>query len=324
MKKGDKNAEMDISFGWLFAIIVGATILALVIFGVAKAIKTSSYAQQTAGAKELGVLLNPLETGFESLSSTPLTTNVETRIYNKCDNFGDFGKQKISISEYSFKNWPPPGIAVSFENKYIFSDEIVEGKNFYVFSKPFEYPFKITDLIILTSADKKYCFNKAPEKIKEEIMQIGQANLASNCTSPDYKDYIKICFEGGSGCKIKVNADRGEVEKNGDTLYFATLENNFDEKDYSLIYAAIFSDKDIYECQIKRLTKRASSLAEIYKEKAFLMSQRGCTSGAETDLEIFISQLESVQDSSGFSTQGIKYLIEDIKQQNENSMCRLW
>ena len=74
-----------------FCNIVGAVILILTIFGATKVIKTGTQEQQVVGAKELGILLNPLETGFESATSTPLSVPVETRIYNGCDNFGNFG-----------------------------------------------------------------------------------------------------------------------------------------------------------------------------------------------------------------------------------------
>ena len=42
----NKKGQLNISFGWLFAIIVGATILVLVIFGVTKIVKTSQQEQQ--------------------------------------------------------------------------------------------------------------------------------------------------------------------------------------------------------------------------------------------------------------------------------------
>jgi hypothetical protein len=40
---------------------------------------------------------------------------------------------------------------------------------FYVFSTPFEMPFKIADLIYITSTKDKYCFISPPEDIEEEL-----------------------------------------------------------------------------------------------------------------------------------------------------------
>ena len=72
------------------------------------------------------------------------------------------------MAQKDFNKWGDVSVDVGFENKYIFSDREVEGKKFYVFSKPFEFPFKVTDLIYMTSSLKKYCFVNAPEDIEEE------------------------------------------------------------------------------------------------------------------------------------------------------------
>ena len=104
----NKKGDLNLSFGWLFAIIVGAVILILAIYGATKVIKTGQSEEQAVGAKELGILLNPLETGFESAISTPLVLRVETRIFNTCSVSGNFGKQGIQTSEFSFKKWSSP------------------------------------------------------------------------------------------------------------------------------------------------------------------------------------------------------------------------
>ena len=84
----NKKAYLQISFAWLFAIIVGAFILFLAIYGVTKLIKTEETTQEARTGKEISVLLNPLETSFETGKTTSLTLPIETRIYNKCNNYG--------------------------------------------------------------------------------------------------------------------------------------------------------------------------------------------------------------------------------------------
>src|SRR3989344_8337910 len=199
MNKIKKRGQLNLSFGWLFAIIIGASILSLTIFGISKLVKNSNQEQQIIGAKELGIILNPLETSFESASSTPLKTSIETRIKNSCELFGNFGEQGISLSEFSFNKWEPYGTEIKFENKYIFSKEIVEGENFYIFSKPFEFPFKVSNLFYLTSTNEKYCFNEAPKEIEEEIIKLGQINLQANCSTTNKEEITKICFSPNFG-----------------------------------------------------------------------------------------------------------------------------
>ncbi|MEK6817763.1 MAG: hypothetical protein AABX80_03090 [Nanoarchaeota archaeon] len=308
----NKKGDLNISFGWLFAIIVGAVILFLAIYGATKVIKTGQSEEQAVGAKEIGILLNPLETSFESAISTPLSLRVETRIFNTCSDFGNFGKQGIQTSEFSFNKWSIPGVESNFENKYIFSKSPVEGKKFYIFSKPFEFPFKVSDLIYLTSENEKYCFDNAPEDIEEELSQLNQANLVADCLNADDKT-IKVCFESAANCDIRVYYDEGYIQKGQDRIYF--------EED-ALMYAGIFSDKDIYECQVKRLMKRTKQLAEIYKEKDLLFSQKNCETNLGMDLNSFISNLENAKDYKIISNVGS--LVEDIKNKNKNSRCELW
>lgn len=303
MKKG-----FEISFAWLFAILVGIFILALAIYGATRMINLGRYEISTKTGKEIGILLNPLETGFETGVTTSLTLPTETRIYNECDNWGSFGRQIISVSQKSFGRWPEPADGVSFKNKYIFSGNVSEGKRFYIFSKPFEFPFKVADLIYLTPESEKYCFSDAPERIREELEDLGQENIfLKNC--PD--DSIKVCFSGKK-CDIEVDYDKGKVVKEGN-VYF--------EGD-ALMYAAIFSDKDVYECQLKRLMERITQLALIYRNKAVFISQKGCTSNLNTDLLVLENSAGNWKESKDIIQ--IKSYVKDIEKKNEISSCRLW
>ncbi len=306
----NKKGQLNISFGWLFAIIVGAVILVLAIYGATKVIKTGQQEGQAVSAKELGILLNPLETGFESASSTPLSLRTETRIFNTCSLSGNFGKQGIQTSEFSFNEWTLPGVESNFENKYIFSNNPAEGKKFYIFSKPFEFPFKVSDVIYLTSENEKYCFEDAPEDIEDEISQLVQTNLVLDCK--DKPDYIKVCFSSGTNCDINVNYNAKYVQKGQDKIYF--------EED-ALMYAAIFSSPEIYKCQVQRLMKRTKSLAEIYLEKELIVSQKNCDSALAGDLNLLISSLEKSKDYKIIDS--VSGLVENIKDKNDYNEC-LW
>ncbi|MBU2104378.1 MAG: hypothetical protein KKF67_01205, partial [Nanoarchaeota archaeon] len=154
----NKRGALDISFAWLFAIIIGGFILFLAVYAAIKLIGTEQTIQDAKTGKEIGVLLNPLETSFESGKTSLLTMPVETRIYNKCNNQGTFGRQIIQVSQKSFNKWTETNIDVGFSNKYLFSEKYAEGKKFYLFPKPFEFPFKVADLTIIIPKDKNYCF----------------------------------------------------------------------------------------------------------------------------------------------------------------------
>ena len=167
-----KRGYLQISFAWLFAIIVGMIILFIAIYAVVKFMGIGQTANDAETAERIGSLLNPLETGFEDFKATTMILPQDTRIYTSCDEEGNFGQQKINVSQKSFGKWTQTGIDVIFLNKYIFSEKEVEGKKFFLLSVPFRYPFKVSNMIILTPESKNYCFINAPENIEREITQL--------------------------------------------------------------------------------------------------------------------------------------------------------
>lgn len=304
---------IQISFPWLFAIVVGMIILFLAIYGVTKLIRTEQTIQDVKTSKRIGILLNPLEISFEEAKSTSLIFPVNTRMTNGCNTDGPFGRQLIKVSQKSFNKWTDTDLNIGFSNKYIFSKEVVEGKTFLVFSKPFNYPFKVTDLIYITSSLDKYCFIDAPDDINEEVDFINQDNLLmENCS--DKEEVIRVCFEGGTGCDIKVNYNTGSVEKSDGKVYF--------EGD-TLMYAAIFSNKSVYECHLKRIMLRVKSLAILYNQKANLIAGINCNTNLEPELIQLINDAEHFTSSLDlFKMSG---LIETIDRKNkDNSICKLW
>ncbi|MFH1365161.1 MAG: hypothetical protein ABIH28_01085 [archaeon] len=299
---------MQLPFAWIFASLVGAVILFLSIHIAVKLINTGETEIDLKTGKSIGILLSPLEIAFESAQTTLLVLPVETRIYGECANTGNFGEQRIKISQLSFKEWTDTNLRVSFQNKYIFSKNYSEGKNFYIFSKPFEMPFKIADLIYLSSSKEKYCFVDSPENIKEELESLGQGNIETkNCS----QDSMKVCFSLGSSCEIGVDYSMGVVAKKSDRLYF--------EGD-ALMYAAIFSDAAVYECQVKRLMQRVEQLSLLYRDKDALVSQKECNSNL--NLVSLATLARNLEDSRELNV--INNIAKEIKIENEYADCRLW
>lgn len=310
MVSNNKGA-LQISFGWLFAIIAGAFILFLAIYGVTKLTKSEGSIQTAETSKEIGVLLNPLETGFEEAVTTSISFPAETRIYNSCSKFGEFGSQRIRVDQKNFDKWTKTNLEVEFPNKYIFSKSPSEGRTFYLFSKSFEFPFKINDLVYLTSSKESYCFEgDIPEDIEDEISDLKQPNLLlGNCSEMS----TSVCFGSSKNCDVNVEYISGYVEKDGEELYF--------EGD-SLMYAAIFSDSEIYECQLKRNMKRLSVLLQIYIDKEVLR-----LNACESDLGSLLINLKN--SAEGFESSEelhqLTLIAQELEKGNEAARdCRLW
>ena len=310
-----RKGVLEMSFGWLFALVAGAVILFLAIYFSTKLISTQKETISAQTGTEIGILLDPLETSFESAQTTSMILPVETRIHNQCDDGGTFGKQIIQLDQKDLNKWTKTDVNVFFENKYIFSTDEVQGKQFYIFSKPFSFPFKVADLFYITSADDNYCFIDAPKEITNEINDLNQSNLITkNCSS----DSIKVCF-GNGNCDINVNDEIGYVEKNGTYMHFAGTEDDFGD---ALMYAAIFSDADVYECQLKRLMLRESELSLLYASNERITQPVGCDYTLSGELNTLSNLAANMNNSEGLEI--MKIQVDVIDQDNSARTCRLW
>ncbi len=271
---------LEFGFEWIFAVLIGGFVIFLAVYAASKFIDSGNLQKGSEVGKEIGILLTPFETNLEPGKTNYITTKEETTIYNDCNSAGDFGVQKISAGVKSGfgDNVVRPGAISTYKNRYLFSEGKVTGKEFYVLSKPFEFPFKVGDLIIVWSEKQKYCFvdlGSYPE-IKKDINELGLKNVFNvtsvrdpNCPA----GAIKVCFRGTDReCNMTVDGTSvTHRESGGDkTVYYPRLDNN------ALLYAAIFSKPDIYDCQIKRLMNRALNIAKLYEEKSVFLGQRGC------------------------------------------------
>ena len=306
----NKKGFLDISFSWIFAFLVGAMILVGAIYGVNK----FTSVKDSQNSAELGValknFLTPLETGVEGTKSIKITLPVDSKIIHFCDSTDRFGKETFSVQEKRNDKWTASGVPASFNNKYVLLPRITEGKTFSVFSKTFDFPFNVANLIYFTNSKEKYCFVGFPLEVKSELKNLNQDNLEFNTCSNFSK---KICFDtpSNNNCEIKIDSDQKSVEKDGEKVYY---EGN------ALMYAAIFSDKDIYECETKRLMKRADELAKIYQEKTLSLVSKGCTS--TLDLSTFKSEVSIFQDSANLSS--IEREGQSLDRLNRYSDCKLW
>ena len=86
------------------------------------------------------------------------------------------------------------------------------------------------------------------------------------------------------------------------------------------MYGAIFADKEIYECQIKRLMKRTEMLAKLYEDKASFVSRVDCNSALE--LTALANQAKSLEKSNDLN--GIYLIVKNIDEENELALCKLW
>lgn len=311
-----KKAQFN--FVWIFAILAGGAILVLAIWGAVQTGDTLRYGSDTAAAKSISILTDPLQAGFAEGSFGKIMFRQETRINNICLNDGEFGKNDISVATRSGvgTEWNFAGGANSVHNKYIFSKEKNEGLDFYVFSKSFEFPYEVSDLIFMSS--DTYCFVNAPEDIEDEVLGLGIENIVfGNCSAVDET----VCFGGGSSCDTIVYGscmgncdsiyDEGVVaKKSGDLKYVGNL-----------IWGAIFSDKLIYDCNVERLMFRTGNIADIFAKKADFMDARECGTNLKGDLVVWSGMVDGATSGDLMS---LKEYAEDLGTKNDREVCGMW
>jgi len=302
----------EFGFAWLFAIIVGAVIIFISIYATTSLINTSRTEIDAKTAAQLGILLTPVETNLEESKYALITFPDETRVFNKCQERGNFGRQIISTSVRSGvgKEFQEPGVESFFFNKYLFSKDIEQGKKLYLLVKPFKMPYKVADLIFASS--ENYCFVNPPDDIEDEITDLNPKNMQISNSEEECSPRSNIvCFANGCEGDINVNLGSQSVVKGGRTLYY----------EGPLIYGAIFADPEIYECQVTRLMKRTSELAHLYAEKTEFLSGKGCSSGLANDLRNFASV---VQINSSNDLGLAAFEAENIRRKNGLLGCKLF
>lgn len=316
----NKKGAIEISYSWIFAVAAGIVIIFLAIFISSKAMETGQETTSAKTGKEIQILLNPLETDFEDAQSTFISLPIETRINNICEKeYGVFGRQGIGIDQKISNKWSQTTTKVYAENKYIFSNKSLEGKDFFIFSKPLRFPFKVADLFYFIPKNKNYCFVNTPEDVLKELSYFNNQTpiKTQNCSEKD----ILVCFGGSPICNVNViqGLNGGYVVKNNIKTYFEGIERG----DYALMYAAIFSDKQIYECQIQRLMARLSELALIYANKEENLEKLGCEGNLAENLMRLREQ--SLQLNSSEQLEEIIVMANQIEPTNQaKGDCMLW
>lgn len=307
MKRGQFN------FVWLFAIIAGGAILFLAIYGAMQAGDTKRFQSDSEVAKSIAIMTDPLQAGFAEGSVGKIEFRQETRVNNICFD-GGFGKNDLSVATRSEvgEEWNLAGGATSIYNKYIFSGEKSSGFDYYVFSKPFSFPYKVADLTFLMTDN--YCFLDAPDEVADEILGLGIPNVEiENCS---VADAINVCFGAGGDCDVFVYGsgsgfEEGTVVKSsGDMKYVGNL-----------MYGAIFSDRGIYDCNVRRLMYRAGKISEGFVGKADLMDARDCDTNMQVDLNVWGGM---VGNASAGNLASLVSMAEEIERKNDREVCGVW
>lgn len=315
-----KGKKGMMQFAWIFAIIVGAVILFLTFFFLSREIFVQEQQSGTEQVYGLDILLGP----FTYLGSISEATSNEINLYEttkldfECENLG-LGYDTLIIEKKTITT-------NDVYDKYIFADAM-ETKKIAVISKPFKMPFRVADLIYLakdSGNDKTYCFVNSPLKIENELNNLDINGFEFyNSLGQCSQSTIKVCFDVSAPCDIKIydkssgqdEYEIGEVRKGQDKMFFVTS---------SLMYGAIFSSKEVYDCNVKRLMARIDPLISIYREKNIALSQEDC----DENYNLALSALNSA--ASNLDVENLNSFItlynhaQELEILNNKATCKLY
>jgi hypothetical protein len=318
-KGGKKSKRAQMHFAWIFAIIVGAFILFLTFFFLSRQIFVQELEQETEQIHGLDILLGP----FSYLGAIAETTSNQITLFEITNLGFDCNEQGLGYNTIITEK-----TSHDIHDKYIFAQDM-ETKNIIAISKPFKMPFRIADLIYLakeSSAEEKiYCFVNAPLMIENELSNLEIKGFEFyNSLSQCSQETTSICFDVSAPCDIKIydrstgsfsEYEIGEVRKGQEKMNFAGRE---------LLYAAMFSSEEIYECNLNRLSTRIDYLITVYREKAIALNRAGCDENYNTALTMLENAASSLDPNNLNSLITFYNAAQQIDNLNTGATCSLF
>jgi hypothetical protein len=260
-------------------------------------------------------LFDPLETGLASGKSSSISFKKESKLYFDCfDNRNlPFGEQTIRFSEKTFGDeFAEAGNRVSIKDKYLFAENLVEGRTMYYFSKPYFAGYKVADLMMMYSDKNKYCVHGANEDFVDDVEGLNLKEIVFVNESLECEG-INVCFKSiGDKCDIRVVENSQYVLKDSKRMYYVS----------DLLFAAIFSSPDMYECNVKRIKSRFNELAVVYVNKIEIIKRKNCEPTLGPKLtELLAFRVENSRDLLLFHDK-----IDEIDQINARAKdgCRVY
>lgn len=280
---GNKKGVVEIQFNWIFILAIGAIILLFFSVIIIRQKNISEVSTSSLILKNLEAILSGAEVSIGLTNSVKIP---KTKIEFECNRYrvGKVSKQ--------------------FEVMSIFTPSIIESNKLITWTLDWSLPYRVTNLLYLTSPEIRYVFvpgpgvtdcatdpaktcfgkdvfNSAPEEIRKEIID----DVSGIRDEGD--DHIRIIFfdetptlpsdlidtKKGTVSGLAVytsGTDNGKLE----FLYHDRNAPNFYIKDSSYyineptLFGAIFADNpEIYNCVMETAFKKLNIVSQVYKEK---------------------------------------------------------
>ena len=331
-----KKGAIEIQFNWLFVLIIGAVIL-IVFSGIILRQKNISETSKNV------LILNNLDAILSGSEVSAGTVNIvripKTTIEFKCNRY--------SIG----------GLSKQLEVMNVFPSSFFEGDRLISMALDFSIPYRITNLIYLTSPKYRYIFigdDKARQikdmmpnetftdfypaladveyKGEKKVRFIVFGNLIKDGDdiSPVLSDYMKLSDNSVTALNVKDNLESGNLEffkKQGNKFIFVGTSSYLGKE---TLLGAVFSDSHaVYNCVMKNVFEKIGIVTQIYIKKIMSIRERyQATSDRCYDYKDTLygsGHLSQISDASlDFTLQNSKEIIDASKSiENQNRQAQL-
>ena len=285
MKK-NKSAQIAVTFNWVYILIAGAVIL---LFFVGIVVKQKAISEERL-AIDVVDIMDSIFTGASVSEKTKQSIDtsglVDYTLFFDCDE---------GVSEFGIKDQ-----SAQEENSFqpLFAPQELKTSRLLLWSLPYYFPYKIIDLLFVTSINTKYFLVGSDSSFVAEFLNATEGFNREYVQTPVYQDLdpegnyqVRIIDVSGNFHtqpipeKLKILDDNKltmvELLDDGKKVNYYQKENDLwkwinkkdgpiqivslgGEKDAAK-YAAIFAhDGDVYKCNMGKVFQRLQYVNEIY------------------------------------------------------------
>lgn len=294
-----KTGQMTLSFNWIFVLIAGSMIL---LFFVGIIVKQKSVSEQKLNF-DVVTVMDSILTGStvseRTINFVDISGLAGFELYFDCE-LDDGGGYDDLFAQYGIS-----GSTASSElpMQVLFAPKTMEGTEMITWSLPYNMPFKVMDLLMVTSTSVKYYviggenteFRTDLENATDGFT-IEFISDVSEISPPGDLYHVRIIdlsgntlIDNGAVPDSLVNAEPGVVSgilvsqtlasvdyfvQDGDNWNKLTssgsvpiINTGLEDKDAALYGALFSSDDESYKCNMMKAFKRYYLLTQLYQEK---------------------------------------------------------
>jgi len=287
MKKSinGKKGQIQLGFNWIYILIAGAIILLFFVSIVAKQKSSAEVQLSNDLVRILQSILTGAQVSEKTINTIDTSGLADYNLYFSCeDGFGEYGVEG-------------GGGRVEAPIEAIFSPAKIKSTQLITWSLPYNLPYKVNDLLILSSINNKYFiygtdkfsldFINATEKfniVKINNFAEAEASGTISVRIVDFKGEITSGTEVPSGLlelddqKITAVSFHKGADNQERATYFqkdgsrwkavGTAEIvSLSTSDNAKIAAVFAENAENYQCNMDKVFRRLRLISEIYEQK---------------------------------------------------------